>query len=166
MLVVQHIQFSVSNEKRRISGLTEMVNSPEVAPIPLEGVKPSNASLVRHVAYPKTGNLGAVSTDWPAPARTWEPPSESLEIGGVTITMQEDGKACVEFVYNRSCGAPVRGWAQSTLIVAAGEWAQVRYNGRFGGYDDYWYYEKNTINVSVSDVPTVDMFLRKQPDLS
>jgi hypothetical protein len=87
-----------------------------------------------------------------------------LLIGGVTIKRLHEGEVSVEFVYTALCGAPDRGWASQTFLVGLGEWAQVRYNGRFAPFhNDYWYYEKMVVNVGICLEPRDTLFLDSEP---
>lgn len=159
MIVVQQIQYRMSKERKRQIGLAEMVRAPEAMRVPMAGLDLSVEPMVHHILL-----LGVRNASVPAERVLLTSLEKSLLIGGVAITLLEEQQVRMEFVYTRQCGAPDREWARQTFQVGPGEWAQVRYNGRFApGYTDYWCYEKTVVNVGINLEPHETMFVDTEP---
>jgi hypothetical protein len=161
ILVVQQICFRMSKEHRRSEGFGSMNEIPEVARMPLDGLNVPNGDVLHHVLL--FGNRDASL----APDRVLSVPIEgTFEVGCVSIAHAEETVIHIGFTYDRKCaGAPTREWAQSTLQIRVGEWAQIRYNGRFS-YDwtSYWYYEKMVINIALPPTLREDVFTNSEPN--
>lgn len=135
--------------------MASIYRAPETACLPLAGVELCGEPVLYHVMgdYSMTPErIAPASLDIP------------LLIGGVTITHPQEQEVRVEFGYTARCGAPVREWASQTFLIVPGEWAQIRYNGRFAhGYADYQYYEKTVVNVGLFSELSETLFLDSKP---
>jgi hypothetical protein len=73
----------------------------------------------------------------------------------------------VQFSWSHEVGAPPRyhRHLREQALLAAGQWMQVRFNGRHI-YDDggTWYYEKHVLNIGLADAFVPALLFAAPPD--
>jgi hypothetical protein len=159
IVVVQHIRTKWTKASRGGENARKRNAVPETARVPVQRIVGENLILVHHsLSYP-----GHRAFQQPREEIRINPTVRPLVIGCVTIDHSAE-EAIAAFLYNQGCGgAPDRGWARKTLRLAAGEWGQIVYNGRFAGYDDYWWYEKTVVNVGLFERLMPGVFTHREP---
>lgn len=88
----------------------------------------------------------------------WHVPPLALE--GTT------GGLRVKYSWLEVPGAPTRAHRQAweQVVVASGQWMQVRFNARHVDADGRWYYEKHVLNLGVVGEFAPDLFVSGSPD--
>lgn len=160
ILLVQRLRTCWTKASRGGAGAVLRNRVPEIAEVPPQCLRPEGAGYVLH-------ELTFVERD------DFAAPQESLEIHGerepfsvgcVRITRGLEA-VTLEYRWDRGCaGAPERGWSRNVVTIRAGEWAQIRYNGRFSvGWDCVWKYEKNVLNVGLFPALEGNAFRGSEP---
>ena len=103
------------------------------------------------------------------------PLADGLTLGCVSVAAAPEGLS-VRFEYSRPAGGAPDRWPLNvpaglgqtqgrTMAVRDGEWARVRYNGRFSCTDSgNWWYEQTTANVAwFEGEPDPRVFLDREP---
>lgn len=156
ILVVQHIMTSWGKEARGGKGAVLRNAVPDAAKLPLSSLKPDELTFLSHYLRFNAQPTG------PHERIFIENPTFPLVVGGVIINPAAEA-VLARFRYTFACGAPDRGWMQKTLRIAANEWGQIIYNGRFSADEAGWWYEKHVINVGWFERLTPHVFTREAP---
>ena len=160
LVIVQQINTHWTKASRGGESAGRRNAVPEIACVPIERIAGEPHSLVHHrISYGERSGFAH-----PREEICINPTIAPLVVGCVTIGYT-DHEARAAFYYERGCGgAPERGWAQQTIHLAVNEWGQIVYNGRFGGWDCGWWYEKTVVNIGLFEHITSDVFTRRKPD--
>lgn len=126
---------------------------PETIPLPIEMDPQKRTDFLHHIVLPWSKVKEQTSSTLP---------TKPFEVGCL-ILYPGAQSVKVECRYTRKIGAPVRYWMDRDFELVENEWLQVIYNGRFTGYDDYHWYEKQVINVGLFSQPTPTTLMERQP---
>lgn len=146
-------------------------SAPQVLPPPDATGNRAADIFLHHVVYGEGNQFQAPHVQyWIAlHSRLPEPSTLHLphwNVPSLTLTGTGDGLQ-LQFSWSHEIGAPPRyhRHMQEQILLAAGQWLQVRFNGRHIYQDDgTWYYEKHVLNIGLADAFVPAMFVIGPPD--
>jgi len=150
MIILQEIVTQWTKASRGGEGVTARNGVPEMFPLPdrWSGVPTVETLLYQHLYY---GEYDTFKVPTFSIKDLGLPPDRWTHLnGGLALRLYPDGLA-VEWRWTGDVGAPKRNrYPCRVVLLQTGEWAMIRFNGRFN-YSYTWMYRKTVVHIGVVD---------------
>lgn len=145
--------------------------APQVLPPPDPTDNRAADIVLHHIGYGEGNQFQAPHVQYWIALRSRLPEPSTLHlphwnVPPLTLAGAGDGLQ-VQFSWSSEVGAPPRHHRRmrEQVLLAAGQWMQVRFNGRHIYFDDgTWYYEKHVLNIGLADAIVPTLFVAGRPD--